>query len=33
MRAFFAFMILGLLIVSALITVGLMLYMLGIIGH
>jgi hypothetical protein len=33
MRAFFAFMILGMVIISALIALGLMLYMLGIIGH
>jgi hypothetical protein len=33
MRAFFAFMILGMVIISAIITLGLMLYMLGIIGH
>ena len=33
MRAVFAFMILGMLVVSAVITLGLMLYMLGFIGH
>jgi hypothetical protein len=33
MRAFYAFMILGMVIISALIALGLMLYMLGIIGH
>jgi hypothetical protein len=33
MRVFFAFMILGMVIVSAVIALGLMLYMLGIIGH
>jgi hypothetical protein len=33
MRAFFAFMILGMVIISAIIALGLMLYMLGIIGH
>jgi hypothetical protein len=33
MRATFALMILGVLVVSALITVVLMLYMLGIIGN
>jgi hypothetical protein len=33
MRAFFAFMILGMVIISALIALALMLYMLGIIGH
>jgi len=33
MRAFFAFMILGTLILSAVIAVVLMLYMLGFIGH
>lgn len=33
MRAVFAFMILGMLIVSAIIAVGLMLYMLGFIGR
>jgi len=33
MRAVFAFMILGIVIISAIIALGLMLYMLGIIGH
>jgi hypothetical protein len=33
MRAVFAFMILGMLVVSAVIALGLMLYMLGYIGH
>ena len=33
MRAAFAFMILGVLLVSAAIAVVLMLYMLGLIGH
>jgi hypothetical protein len=33
MRAVFAFMILGMVIISAIIALGLMLYMLGIIGH
>jgi hypothetical protein len=33
MRAFYAFMILGMVITSAIIALLLMLYMLGIIGH
>ena len=33
MRAVFGFMILGMVIISAIITLILMLYMLGIIGH
>lgn len=33
MRAVFALMILGVLVMSAVIALGLMLYMLGIIGH
>lgn len=33
MRAVFAFMILGMVILSAVIGLGLMLYLLGIIGH
>jgi hypothetical protein len=33
MRAVFAFMILGMVVISSLIALGLMLYMLGIIGR
>jgi hypothetical protein len=33
MRAVFALMILGMIVISAIVALGLMLYMLGFIGH